>query len=884
MLSHLKPLPQSEALETLVAASPHQVRHSSSVSVILPTLDEVENIDRAIGEIIDNLETGYTFEILVADGGSRDGTCERVGRWGAHYPVRLLQNNGGGLAEDVLAAAGQAQYSIVVVIDADGSHPAGSLAELIDRVASGRHDMAIGSRYVDGGATVGWSLRRRLLSRLGAAFASPFTDVRDPLSGFFAIRRPCLLAAGTHARGFKIGLAALLAAGAGFRVCEVPISFVDRQSGQSKIGAGHLVAYLAQLLAYLRGTRFSGTFPRFSVVGTAGFVLDLVIASFVQGLGAGIMVAHICGFSIATACSYVGHAHYSFDDRGKDSVQRMRSAAVWILALAMRGGIISAASLLCLPVTIALAAGIIGGGIVSYLGNDLFAFRRKDMLPLAVRWKLGAIGLTTYVFFLRLFYQGAIDLMPQEAYYWTYAQHLDWGYLDHPPMVAWLIWLGTAVFSDSEFGVRIAAPLCWLATAFFMFRSTSETFGRTAAFLSLPLLAVLPFFFATGAVMTPDAPLTAAWAGALYFLQRALVAGCPKAWLGAGVLIGFGMLSKYTIALLGPAALVFMIVRPQSRRWFATRWPYLCAICATALFSPVVAWNAAHGWLSFEFQGSRRWLSDDVVFSAPTLLLFIAIVLGPVGLLLAATSTARLTRLLAARRLCRSETFLAVFTFVPLAVFIAFSQFHAVKLNWTGPIWLALLPLMARMIETALRSASMTKVATAAQVLAIGTVLVFSVLLHYLALGLPLVGYPKGLRAIPIAFEEFVSAAEEVKARVAATTDGRPLLVGMDKYNVASELGFYGRGRTRLDDITSRNLFGDSGLMFEHWRSAQALSGRVVIMVGLKEDSLSGQGLANWFEEIGPIEQRTIYKGGTEAGRFFYRIGYGYRTHDGGRV
>lgn len=880
MLPHFKQLPRSEVLESLAAASPHQGQPRPPVSIILPTLDEVENIDRAIGEIIDNLETGYAFEILVADGGSRDGTCEKVEHWGVNYPVRLVQNDGGGLAEDVLAAAGQAQYSIIVVIDADGSHPARSLAELIDRVASGRYDMAIGSRYVDGGATVGWPLRRRLLSRLGAAFASPFTDVRDPLSGFFAIRRPCLLAADTHARGFKIGLAALLAGGAGFRVCEVPISFIDRQSGQSKIGAGHLVAYVAQLFAYIRGPRFSGTFPRFVMVGMAGFVMDLMVTSSAAALGAGIMMAHICGFLIATAFNYIGHTRNLFGDRGTDGAELMRFAVVSILALAMRGAIISAASLVHLPVSVALAAAIVGGVGVSYLGNDLFAFRRKDLLPIEVRWKLAAIGLTAYVFFLRLLYQGAVDLMPQEAYYWTYAQHLHWGYLDHPPMVAWLILLGTAVFGNSEFGVRVAAPLCWLATGFFVFRSTGQTFGHMAAFLSLLLLATLPFFFAIGAITTPDAPLTAAWAGALYFLQRALVADRPKAWLAAGVLIGLGMLSKYTIALLGPAVLTFMFVRPESRRWLATRWPYLCALCATVLFSPVIAWNATHGWSSIEFQGSRRWLADDVVFLVPKLLLFIAVVLGPVGLLLAALSAGRLARLLPARRLRRSETFLAVFTFVPLVVVIGFSQFHAVKLNWTGPIWLALVPVMASMIETVLRSAPI--VAKALKLLAVSTILVLSVLLHYLALGLPLVGYPMELRAVPIAFEEFVSAAEEVKATVAAKTGGRPLLVGMDKCNVASELAFYSRGRTRLDHITSRNLFGETGLMFENWRSAQALSGRVVIMVGWKEDSLSGESLGNWFEEIGPVQQRSIYKGSTEAGRFFYRIGYGYHALEGG--
>lgn len=883
MLSHVKPLPEGEAVETPASSGLYRVGPHPSVSIILPTLNEAENVDRVIGEIVANLRGHFEFEIIVADGGSSDGTCEKVERWGSQHPVVLMRNEGGGgLAEDVLSASARTKYPVVVVIDADGSHPAPSVRELVDHVASGRYDMAIGSRYVDGGVTVGWPLHRRALSRLGAAFASPFTEVKDPLSGFFAIRRSSLLAAGAHTKGFKIGLAALFAGGPGFRVCEVPISFFERQSGKSKIGSSQLLAYLGQLLEYSRGTTFSGTFKRFLLVGMAGFMLDFLIVSFAQALGANIMVAHIWGFCVASACNYIGHARYSFGDRRKDRGQLARFAIVLILALAMRGGFISAASELGFPMPVVLAAGIIGGGIVSYIGNDLYAFRGNDLLPVTSRWKLAAIGLTAYVAVLRLLYQGAIDLMPQEAYYWAYAQHLDWGYLDHPPMVAWLIWLGTTVFGDTEFGVRIGASLCWFATAYFMFRFTSEVFGRMSAFLALLLLVVLPFFFATGTLTTPDAPLTAAWAGALYFLQQAILANRRKAWLGAGICIGLGMLSKYTIALLGPATLVFLILHPQSRRWLSTSWPYLCVISATLLFSPVIAWNATHDWASFQFQGSRRWLSDDIVFSTPTLLMFIAMLLGPAGLLLAAAATGQMARLSDRSNLRGQDAFLAVFTLVPLAVFTFFSLFHTVKLNWTGPVWLALLPIMANITETALKSGTMSRVVTAVKVSIIGSILFFSLLLHYLALGLPFVGYSNGLRGMPIAWEELVSAAEEIKTKVAAETGASPLLVGMDKYNVASELGFYSKGRTLLDDITSQNLFGDNGLMFEHWQSGSSPDGRVAIMYGLKDDSLSSDSLAAWFENIGPVERRVVYKDRAAAGEFFYRVGYGFRRSSGG--
>lgn len=880
MFSYLEPLRKTERHEANAFPASAAASARPSVSIILPTLNEAQNIDRTLGEIVDHIRDHFEFEIIVADGGSRDGTCEKVALWQKNHPVSLIANGrAGGLARDVLSAAAQAKFSTVVVMDADGSHPASSIRQLVAAVASGRYDMAVGSRYVDGGTTIGWAAHRRALSRLGAVFASLFTDIKDPLSGFFAIRRPCLLAAGAHTEGFKIGLEAIHAGGDRLDVCEVPISFSERQHGSSKIGTGQFIAYLGQLARFSGAATISSSFQRFVLVGITGFFLDLLIVSFAQSVGAGIMVAHVSGFCVATVCNYFGHASFSFADRPKSAMQLLRFIVVAVMALAMRGGFIATASELGLPMLLAVSAGIIGGGIVGYIGSEFYVFRDPALPVRSTQWKMATIGLVAYVVVLRLLYQGGIDVMPQEAYYWTYAQHPAWGYLDHPPMVAWLLSFGTMLFGDTEFGVRAGATMAWLVTAYFMYRFTSDLFGRMSAFLALLLLSVLPFFFAIGALTTPDAPLTAAWSAALYFLHRAIVEDRPKAWFGAGVSIGLGMLSKYTIALLGPAALVFLIADPQSRRWLSTKWPYICAGVAAALFSPVIAWNASHGWASFQFQGPKRWIFDEINFSTPTLLMFVAAVLGPLGLLLAGAATDRIVRVFDRIELRRTNAFLTVFTVVPLAVFIVFSLFHMVKMNWTGPVWLSLLPVMARVVATAIKDGSMPRLVAAVKVGAVSSTLAFALLLHYLALGLPFVGYSSSLRGLPVAWKEFVSAAEQIKAKVAAETGYLPILVGMDSYGIASELGFYRSGRTALTDITSQNLFGQDGLMFGIWSAARPYQGRVAIMYGLKEESLSDDGIAAWFDRIGPVERRIVQKNQTSAGRFFYRIGYGLRSH-----
>jgi dolichol-phosphate mannosyltransferase len=211
------------------------------VSVVLPTLDEAENIDRVLSEIIAAGEkASLDLEVIVVDDGSADGTRERVRAWESRDPrVRLLAREGErGLAQAVLAGSAAATGEVVVVMDADLSHPPEVVPVLAEAVLGKACAMAIGSRYLPGGSTPGWPLKRRLFSRGAAALAGLLVDARDPCSGFFATRRATLLAAGREARGFKIGLEVLAGLTPDARILEVPITFRDRAHGASKLGAG----------------------------------------------------------------------------------------------------------------------------------------------------------------------------------------------------------------------------------------------------------------------------------------------------------------------------------------------------------------------------------------------------------------------------------------------------------------------------------------------------------------------------------------------------------------------------------------------------------------------------------------------------------------------
>ena len=202
----------------------------------------------------------------------------------------------------------------------------------------------------------------------------------------------------------------------------------------------------------------------------------------------------------------------------------------------------------------------------------------------------------------RLFYIQAVELAPDEAYYWTWSRHLQWGYYDHPPLTGFLIRIGTAIAGDGEFGVR----LLWVAIGFFLtivlYRMGKSMFDSRAGFYAA-LLMNLSLLGSTGAVIvTPDGPQGLFWALAVLFVYKAIESGKGFWWYGTGIAFGLGLLSKYTMVLLAPCLFFFLLSVRRERAWLFRKEPYLALILGLILFSPVILWNHAHDWVSFKFQ------------------------------------------------------------------------------------------------------------------------------------------------------------------------------------------------------------------------------------------------------------------------------------------
>ena len=605
-------------------------------------------------------------------------------------------------------------------------------------------------------------------------------------------------------------------------------------------------------------------------------LLDVVLFCVFLANGAPLLISHIASFALAMALNYLLKIRpmIAAAGRGRDVSLHCRLLLVTVMALFLRGGVLALLSQTWhWPPQAAIVLAIIAGLAVTASGYSY------ALSPAAgeARTRALAIGLIGYAFALRLVYSGSVELLPEETYYWNYARHLDIGYLDHPPLVAWLISLGTGVFGQSQFGVRVGALCCGVIASIFAYRLARNLFDDAAALAALLLAHTLPFFFLSGLLMTPDAGLTAAWAASLYYLERALLAGRATAWWGAGAALGLGMISKYSIGLLVPVIILFMLLDRQSRRWW-TRWePYAAAALALAIFSPVILWNAQHDWASFAFQTSRR-LAEAPRFALHRLLASALVLITPIGVLAVAAyfTGARPASADAARR----RLFTAAAVLMPLAVFALFSLRHDVKLDWTGAPWTAALPLMAAGMGVAGAGVAGVRawLRQAWPPTLVCMLLLYGAGLHYLVLGLPGAGYSKHIELIPVGWRDFSRRIAAAAAVVRTETGAEPLIVGMDRYAIASELAFYGGGAQPALQTSSSHLFGGMGLMYERWTPAEQQQGRNLLLVAWDARELADSAVASHAEHLGPVSDDVLWQNGRAVRHYYYRVAYNYRN------
>ncbi len=215
------------------------------ISIVIPTYNEIDNITRLIPKISGVLE-GQKYELIIVDDNSPDGTADAVQKLSKDYPITILKRNGKlGLASAVLHGFQYAKGDILGVIDADLQHPPEYMKEFIYSV-SNEYDIVIGSRYVEGGKIEGWSKFRYLVSKGAILLSRPLTSIKDPVSGYFFLKRDVIDKISFNPIGYKI-LLEILIKGSYDTVGEIPYTFKIRKKGKSKLGRCEYIDYLKLL-------------------------------------------------------------------------------------------------------------------------------------------------------------------------------------------------------------------------------------------------------------------------------------------------------------------------------------------------------------------------------------------------------------------------------------------------------------------------------------------------------------------------------------------------------------------------------------------------------------------------------------------------------------
>ncbi len=271
----------NDALPLEPAAAPRAAT-APELSVIVPTFNERDNV-LVLFARLDAALQGVAWEAIFVDDNSPDGTWEVVKELARRDPrARALRRIGRrGLAGACIEGCLASSAAYVAVIDADLQHDETRLPVMLAKLRAGEADIAIGSRYVEGGSSASFDKRRQGISSFATTLAQKLLriDVADPMSGFFMLRRDRFeqVAPQLSVQGFKILLDILASARGGLRVAEVPFVFGTRHAGESKLDSMVAIDFLGLVLAKLTGDAVSLRFLLFASVGALGFVVHLAL-------------------------------------------------------------------------------------------------------------------------------------------------------------------------------------------------------------------------------------------------------------------------------------------------------------------------------------------------------------------------------------------------------------------------------------------------------------------------------------------------------------------------------------------------------------------------------------------------------------------------------
>ncbi len=288
------------------------------LSIVIPTYNESENLSSLMRKVDDSIGEEVTYEIVVVDDDSPDGTWERAEELSNKYPIKAIKRTKEkGLATAVLRGMEEAKGDFILVMDADHQHPPNKIPELVSKLEDGS-DIAIASRFTNEGNAEEFGLLRRIVSKgadlLARTLFRQVREITDVQSGYFAFKRKVIEKVDLDPTGYKI-LLEILVEGDYEEVSEVGYVFGERKAGETKFGIVTVIDYLHHVLSLSWRAGEVYRFLRFCLVGGLGTLVNLSLLFALTNLGLFYLASGALGIEAGLITNFILNKEWTFGDR-----------------------------------------------------------------------------------------------------------------------------------------------------------------------------------------------------------------------------------------------------------------------------------------------------------------------------------------------------------------------------------------------------------------------------------------------------------------------------------------------------------------------------------------------------------------------------------------
>ncbi|MFB5606875.1 MAG: glycosyltransferase [Candidatus Nitrosomaritimum yanchengensis] len=376
----------------------------AQVSIIIPTYNESRNIIGILKSIGENLPKNITAEAIVVDDNSPDLTGKIVEEYLknvkkiAGYTMDIIHRTSkNGLSSAILSGVQRAKGDTIVVMDSDFSHPPQIIPKMIESLKKYQCDMVIASRYINGGKIKGWTLKRKIMSKVATLIATKGLGVKtkDPMSGFFAFKKNILKGINFDAIGYKI-LLEILVKKSGIAVKEIPYTFENRSFGSSKLDSSTVADYFKSVWKLYKfgkseekgekrkSVRFISKASRFYTVGLSGFGVNYLISLLFAGGISDMWYLHanLIGIIASITTNFLLNKTWTFGDRNFSRKRTLKQYGKFVTfsslgALVQLGMVFYLVDGYGLSYPISLVLAVLTAAFGNYVLNKKYTFKEK---------------------------------------------------------------------------------------------------------------------------------------------------------------------------------------------------------------------------------------------------------------------------------------------------------------------------------------------------------------------------------------------------------------------------------------------------------------------------------------------------------------------------